>query len=161
MNKDLIYFSPTKGRLSLEQVVQEIIMFIEEDINKKYHIIIGSDSEGQRKIELVNAIVVHRLGFGGRYFWQKTHREKIETLRQKIYEEVNLSLSVTLKLLKIFKDYKKTLSKSEVEIHVDIGEGGETKSMIKEIVGMIRGYGLEVKTKPEAYGATKVADRHL
>lgn len=161
MNDNLIYFNPTEGRLDLKTVVKEIVKFIEEDLNKKYHLIIGSDSEGRGKIELVNAIIIHRVGFGGRYFWRKTYREKIETLRQKIYEEVNLSLSVTLKLLEIFKNYEKILSKSEIEIHVDIGEGGKTKSMIKEIVNMIRGYGLEVKTKPEAYGATKIADRYL
>ncbi|MCX7778961.1 MAG: ribonuclease H-like YkuK family protein [Patescibacteria group bacterium] len=156
-----IYFNPTIGQLTLDQVAKEIIKFIEENLNKKYHIIIGSDSEGQGEIELVNAIVVHRLGQGGRYFWRKIYGERVKTLRQKIYEEVNLSLTTALTILKLFREYKKTLARCEVEIHVDIGEGGETKEMIKEIVSMIRGYGLTVKTKPEAYGATKVADRHL
>jgi predicted RNase H-related nuclease YkuK (DUF458 family) len=32
--------------------------------------------------------------------------------------------------------------------------------MIKEVVGMIRGSGYEVKMKPFAYGAFVVADRH-
>ncbi len=161
MRSDLIYHNPTIGRLTLNEVVKEIIKFINEDINKKYQIIVGSDSEGQGKIELVNAIVVHRLGRGGRYFWRKIYKEKIYTLREKIYEEVNFSISVALEILKFFEKYKETLAKCEVEVHVDIGEGGETKEMIKEIVGMVKGYGLEVKTKPEAYAATKVADHHL
>jgi len=161
MSENLIYFNPTSGHLNLEQISIEIIKFIEEDINKRYHIIIGSDSEGKGKIEVVNAIVVHRLGHGGRYFWGKIQRQNINTLRQKIYEEVNLSISVALELLNFFKNYKKTLSKCEVEVHVDIGENGETREMIKEITGMVKGYGLEVKIKPYAYGATKVADRHV
>lgn len=161
MKSPIVYFNPTIGRLSLDKVADEIIKFIREDLNKKYYIIIGSDSEGQGEIELVNAIIVHRLGRGGRYFWRKTYREKINTLRQKIYEEVNLSISMTLEILEFLKKYKETLTKCQVEVHVDIGEKGETKDMIKEIVGIVKGYGLEVKTKPKAYGASKIADRHL
>lgn len=161
MKSPIIYFNPTIGRLTFDKVADEIIKFIEEDLNKKYHIIIGSDSEGKGRIELVNAIIVHRLGRGGRYFWRKTYREKIKTLRQKIYEEVNLSISAALEILKFFEKYQNTLAKCKIEVHVDIGEGGETKDMIKEIVGMVKGYGLAIKTKPEAYGASKVADRYL
>jgi predicted RNase H-related nuclease YkuK (DUF458 family) len=43
---------------------------------------------------------------------------------------------------------------------VDIGEFGETREMIKEVVGMIIGNGYKVKMKPLAYGAFVVADRH-
>jgi len=158
---EVYYLNPTSGRLTLEGVTHEIINFISENIDKKYHLIIGSDSDGRGEIDLVNAIVIHRLGCGGRYFWYKTHREKIDTLRQKIYEEVNLSIETTLKLLELLKKHQQTLVKCEIEVHVDIGENGETREMIKEIVGMVKGYGLAVKTKPEAYGATKVADRHV
>lgn len=156
-----IYFSPTKGRLTLNNVIKEIVEFIQKDLSKKYRFIVGSDSEGEKEIELVNAIIIHRIGFGGRYFWSKTYRKNINSLRQKIYEEVNFSLETTLKILKLLKKHQETLSKCEIEIHVDIGENGETREMIKEIVGMVKGYGLAVKTKPEAYGATKVADRHI
>ncbi len=158
---DQIYFNPTIGKLTLDKVVKEIIKFIEEDISKKYHIIIGSDSEGIGRIELVNAIVVHRLGRGGRYFWRKTYKEKIYHLREKIYQEVNLSISTALELLNYLKKFKETLIRAEIEVHVDIGEEGETKALIKEIVGMVNAYGLTVKTKPESYVATKVADRYL
>jgi len=34
------------------------------------------------------------------------------------------------------------------------------KKLINEIVGMIKGSGFAVKTKPESYGASSVADRH-
>mgnify|MGYP000216676834 CR=1 FL=1 len=155
------YFNPTLGHLSFKEVVEEIIRFIKEDINKNYHLIIGSDSEGSKKIVLVNAIVIHRIGKGGRYFWRKIYKENVNTLREKIYEEVNLSISTALDLLKLLENHKETLTKANVEIHVDIGENGETKSLIKEIVGMVHGYGLNVKTKPEAYGATIVADRYI
>lgn len=48
----------------------------------------------------------------------------------------------------------------DLEIHVDVGKVGETREIITEVVGMVRGSGFEVKTKPESFGASKVADRH-
>ncbi|HAV21575.1 MAG TPA: hypothetical protein DCX02_06940, partial [Firmicutes bacterium] len=42
----------------------------------------------------------------------------------------------------------------------DIGRNGGTKDLIREIVGMVTGTGFEAKIKPDAYGATKVADKH-
>ncbi|OGY56735.1 MAG: hypothetical protein A2Y84_01455 [Candidatus Colwellbacteria bacterium RBG_13_48_8] len=48
----------------------------------------------------------------------------------------------------------------DLEIHVDVGEKGETKQMIQELVGMIRANNFEARTKPESYAASSVADRH-
>ena len=47
-----------------------------------------------------------------------------------------------------------------LEIHIDVGEHGDTRDMIKEVVGMVTGNGYVAKTKPEAYGASYVADKH-
>jgi uncharacterized protein len=155
------YFSPSCGCLSFIQVVNELIKFINEDLDKKYRIIVGSDSEGRGEIDLVNAIVIHRLGLGGRYFWYKTHRQNINSLRQKIYEEVNFSIQTTVELLKLLKKHESTLTKCELEVHVDIGEKGETREMIREVVGMVKGYGFLVKTKPDSFAASNVADRYV
>jgi len=57
-------------------------------------------------------------------------------------------------------DEKKTSPDWDFEIHVDIGENGQTKSMMQEVIGMIRAYNFEAITKPASYAATKVADRH-
>ncbi|HRU32970.1 MAG TPA: ribonuclease H-like YkuK family protein, partial [bacterium] len=45
-------------------------------------------------------------------------------------------------------------------IHVDIGMKGETRQLIKEVVGMITSSGYSAKIKPESFGASKVADKH-
>ena len=47
-----------------------------------------------------------------------------------------------------------------LEIHIDVGEQGPTREMIKEVVGMVNGNGFEARTKPEAFGACCVADKH-
>jgi uncharacterized protein len=54
----------------------------------------------------------------------------------------------------------RNVSDFNLTIHVDVGPNGETKQMLQEIVGMIKGNGFSVKTKPDSYGASSVADRH-
>jgi predicted RNase H-related nuclease YkuK (DUF458 family) len=41
-----------------------------------------------------------------------------------------------------------------------VGNNGETKKIIREVVGMVTGSGYAAVIKPEAYGASKVADKH-
>lgn len=157
------FFSPTKGALTIDGVVQEITSYLDEDPKRNYKIVIGTDSQGQNGlVDFVTAVVIHRIGSGGRYFWQKNSKDRIFNLRQRIYEEVNFSLVMAQDLINYLKDYfsPESLLSRGLEIHVDIGENGETKEMIKEVVGMVRGNGFNVKTKPEAYGASKVADKH-
>jgi len=76
-----------------------------------------------------------------------------------MYEEATYSLALAQRLIDEFKKQDLPLEKF-LEIHVDVGMGGDTKVMIAEIVGMIRGSGFLCKTKPESFGASSVADRH-
>ncbi|HAA34763.1 MAG TPA: hypothetical protein DCD97_05580, partial [Firmicutes bacterium] len=39
-------------------------------------------------------------------------------------------------------------------------EAGDTKELIREVVGMVIGSGFDARIKPESYGASKVADRY-
>ena len=70
-----------------------------------------------------------------------------------------ISLEVAEKVLTELKKFP--LPEFEFEIHADIGENGPTKAMIQEVVGMIRANNFQVKTKPESYAASNVADRHV
>ena len=47
-----------------------------------------------------------------------------------------------------------------LEIHIDAGGNGPTKELMKELIGMVVGNGFTAKVKPEAFGASAVADRH-
>jgi predicted RNase H-related nuclease YkuK (DUF458 family) len=47
----------------------------------------------------------------------------------------------------------------DVEIHVDVGQQGETRALIREIVGMVTGSGYRARIKPESFGASSVADK--
>lgn len=155
--------SPTKGKLDFEELIKEILAYLDEDKKRAYKIVIGTDSQAHSPtVDFITAIVLHRIGKGGRYFWKKIRKYNIHHLRQRIYSEVDLSLKLAKNLIEKLQNYisRERLLSKDLEIHVDIGQNGETREMIKEVVGMVRGNGFNVRYKPEAYGASTVADRH-
>lgn len=158
------FWSPTKGRLSLARIVEEISGFVKQDNYSIYRVVIGTDSQekrinGDTEIDFVTAIVVHRVGYGGRYFWKKEKQKKRYVLREKIYTETSMSLVLAEELVPLLRR-SISAGKYDLEIHIDVGPVGPTREMIKEVVGMVRGNGYTAKTKPESYGASVVADRH-
>ena len=148
--------------LGIHDVVQEIIRFMKADTKRPYKIIIGSDSLGlaSKDADFVTAIVVHRVGNGGRYFWRRIELGKFHTLRDRIIKEVLLSLEVAELMLSELKKEAGDMAWG-FEIHADVGEHGATSALIQEVVGMIRASNFEVRTKPDSYAASKVADRHV
>ncbi len=154
------FHSPTYGEMDFYEVVERVIKYISVDKNNHYKIIIGTDSEltTEHIADFVTAVVLHRVGFGGIYFWARVSHNSIHSLRQRMWEEASYSLLLAQRIIEEFR--RKSLFHFNLEIHVDIGENGDTREMISEIVGMIRGNGFEVKTKPDAFGASNVADRH-
>lgn len=160
-SNDFFFFSPSKGTIKFENLSKEIADFINEDKFKKYSVIIGTDSEQKNgSAEFVSVIIVHRVGSFGRYFWHKYKDIKTYSLRDRLYKEALFSLDLAQKLI---LDLKRDIEKPHYgfEIHIDIGENGPSKEVIKEIVGMIKGNGFEAKIKPESWGATKVADKYV
>ena len=158
-----IFTSPSKGPISILGVAEEIINFLAEDPKGSYKIIIGTDSSGSKTPDFVTAIIMHHVGKGGRYFWKRFPAELMHSIREKIYKEVNYSLEVTATLIQelqtVLKE-RKCLVNYSLEIHVDIGENGATKEVVKEVVGVVRANGFDVKIKPESYAASTVADRY-
>lgn len=154
------FISPTYGSMSFSAVVGSITDYIEAQPEFKYKVIVGSDSEVENDghVDYVTAVAVHRVGAGGIYFWQKNIGEKCFTLRERIYNEALMSMDFAKKLLPAF--HAQNILELGLEIHVDIGTKGETRLMINEIIGMVRSSGFQVKTKPDSFGASKVADRH-
>ncbi len=163
----MLFHSTTHGEILLKDVVIHVKNFLEEKPNGEYSLVIGTDSQekttndGEKTANLISAIVVHRRGYGGKYFWQKRKPLKVHTLREKIYAETLTSLELATIFVPLLRASLNGKSpKYFLEIHVDVGEHGDTREMIKEVVGMVTGNGFIAKTKPEAYGASYVADKH-
>jgi hypothetical protein len=152
------FISPTKGKLIFEEMFKEIISFIQEEPKELYHLIVGTDSLPGEEVYFVTAVIIHRIGYGGRYFYRKIINNHMRSLKQRIFYEATLSLETASLITLQFS--KNGVSELPIEIHIDIGTKGETKQLIKEVVGMITSSGYAAKIKPESFGASKVADKH-
>jgi len=155
------FHSPTYGILTIAQIINRISEFVRAVPDQKYRIIIGTDSQSHNGtgVDFVTALVVHRVGGGGIYFWKGYKKNRPYMLKERIYEEALTSLEFANEFIYHLKGAEELLQIG-LEIHVDIGENGKTREMIAEVVAMIKGSGYEVKTKPDSFGASKVADRH-
>ncbi|MBE3575343.1 MAG: ribonuclease H-like YkuK family protein [Firmicutes bacterium] len=154
-----VYFiSPTRGRLSFEQVFQDIIGYVNEDPESTYKIIVGTDSQLAEETSFVTAIIVHRVGKGGRYYYQRERMRVTRSLRQRIFYEASRSLGVASQLAgRLAENGHADLN---VEIHLDVGTSGPTKELVREVVGMVAGSGFDARIKPDSFGASKVADKY-
>lgn len=61
------FISPTSGRLSFRQMFEHLVGYMSAVPDQKYNLIIGTDSLLSDKTCFVTAIIVHRVGHGGRY----------------------------------------------------------------------------------------------
>ena len=162
------FLSETHGTLTFNEVMSLIADFINTNPKANYLLAIGSDSDlknqegdGSKYLHVVTALLIYRMGYGGKYFRSYENLKNIYSLKEKIYAETMKSLNFALGLKPVLKRTLNGNSEKLVfEIHVDIGEVGKTKEMLQEITGLVKGVGFSVKTKPNAYAATKVADRH-
>lgn len=154
----MIFESPTKGRMSFEEMFTDLLDFLNREPHDQYRLIIGTDSHTRHDTVLVTAVVIHHLGKGGRYYFHRSHRRAIKSLRQKIFYETSTSLTVASQLTEMLE--KAGVADFDVQIHIDVGRQGETKDLIREIVGMVTGSGYQAAIKPDSFGASKVADKY-
>lgn len=146
-------------RVSSQEVVRIIKNFILEKPQYNYKLFVGTDSENRIKgVEFISVIVIHRVGQGAKYFWRRSFSLKNYDLYSRLWQEAILSLNISEKLFKLLISEK---LKFDFEVHLDLGTNGKSKSVIKEIINLIKSYGFEVKIKPESYAASKIADHLL
>lgn len=159
-----IFNSPSRGEVSVPEMVNLISKFVEEEPARFYRVVIGTDSQtkkvnGETETDFVTAVIIHRRGMGARYFWKKQKELGVKHLRDKIYSETLMSLAVAEEIV---PEIRRAVSpaKYDLEIHIDVGPLGPTRDMIREVVGMVSGNGYVAKTKPDSWGASSVADKH-
>ena len=168
--EDSIFTSLGKGTLTFNETFEEIVNFVKADLNSSYKISIGTDSQVGIGTLFVTCIHVHRVGKGAIGFLHKSELARpIKNLREKIYMETCISLQLAYmfddeKTDRIYKALGKngTYKSNEItfEFHIDIGKKGETKSLISEMVGMVKGLNFVPKIKPDSYCAISLADRY-
>ena len=160
-SQNIIFHSPTFGKLGLGGVVEKIREFVGEQPARSYKVVIGTDSESGERVSLVSAVTVWRVGNGAIHFWTRSEEKKFATLRERIWQEainsITLAQEIRSRLQIALRD---EFFWDGNEIHVDVGENGPTKELMDGVGGMIKGYNFVPVFKPFAFGASVVADRH-
>lgn len=152
------FISPTRGRLSFEEMFDDISEYMHEDADAHYNLIVGTDSQFGQETCFVTAVIIHRKGKGARYYYTRESEHVGRSLRQRIFYETSRSLAVASQLAERLA--QNGYADLNVQIHLDVGENGQTRDLIREVVGMVVGSGFDACIKPNSFGASTVADRH-
>ncbi|MBI4691947.1 MAG: ribonuclease H-like YkuK family protein [Candidatus Terrybacteria bacterium] len=171
MSDNIQFYNETlKRHISFEEVVEEIVKYVNNESGGRYKITVGTDSEGSNETHFVTAIAVLRVGNGGKYFWTKSEKTFCPTLRDRIYKETMHSIMFVQELKSQLKDRlgeeffwparQMAGGDNKITVHLDVGKNGPTKDFIENVVGMVKGYGFEAIIKPDSFCAFVLADRH-
>ena len=142
---DIVLFSDIAGR---------VVAFL--DGCDDYTIEVGTDSQTSDVTKYVTAIVIHRRGKGGIFFYFPLVCKKMPHLRDRIYMETGLSINCAAELLESFLEGDMIY---DIIIHCDVGPNGKTRELIREITGYVTASGFDCKVKPEGTTACMVADK--
>ncbi len=130
---------------------------------------IGTDSQniGQKFTSFVQCIALHTfddtgIGKGGRVFYIRHLESRHRNRNKRLLREIEISVTLAQKIEPIFSELD-----IPFEIHADINSdpGNDNQNKSHEVhdaaVGWIAGMGWEVRTKPQAFVASIIADRHV
>ncbi|WP_082130059.1 ribonuclease H-like YkuK family protein [Aneurinibacillus tyrosinisolvens] len=165
-----VFYNISERFNQFDDVFARILRFTEQDPLARYSMAIGTDSQAYKNYtKFTSAILIHRIGKGA---WGCLRDyivpRRIKSLREKISLETSLSEEIayyfTPEMLGSISDILlPNLDKGadfNLAIHLDIGNQGATKELIKEMVGRVNAMGLEAKIKPESYVASCYANRY-
>lgn len=154
------FFNILGNSLDLEEVVLNIFNFVKLFPERKYKIIVGTDSAAKDEVSFVTAITIWRVGNGAIHFWTRSEKTRCGNLRDRINKEALHSITLAQELRGRLKEKLGDEFFWDDQIHIDVGENGPTKDFIDSVVGMVKGFGFEAVIKPFSFGASCVADRH-
>jgi len=121
--------------------------------------IIGTDSQNHKKRQqcvFTSVLIAYKMGRGGSVIMHRDRVPVMNALRQRLLMEAMRSLEVAWYLNTKIDD------KDIIQIHLDVNSNLKWKSAQykEELVGLIVGQGFtNVRIKPDAFGASKCADR--
>lgn len=138
-----------------------IIQFLREASQYEHEIILGTDSQPFNSgTFLATAIVVicNNKQYHCRYFYtQHENRPQHHNLYGRIFCETQTTIDLACKI-------RETIPHANITIHLDVSDensNNRTGRFSRSLVAIVRGYGYDsVKVKPNAWCASKLADRH-
>lgn len=160
------FMRPSGEKVDSNKLINIITEYILQDVNASYEFTVGTDSQNFDRTKMVEVIALHRIGKGGIFFYNIDFIRKINSLRQKITEETQRSLSIADGLVEALElslmDYNIDINDLDIrfQIHCDIGQDGKTKMLIKEITSWVTSLGYTCLIKPDSYTASGIANKY-
>ncbi|GMA50549.1 hypothetical protein GCM10025857_19060 [Alicyclobacillus contaminans] len=157
---DWMFHSPSRGMMTLQEVAEDILSQVSSFPKDEFRLMVGTDSQpkpGTRSVTFVTAVIVHHVGKGARYYIHREHQQHMYSLRQRMFTEASYSLQAGGMLSEYLNQRGAHWG---WEVHLDIGQKGATRKLVREIVSWITQSGYEARIKPDSFGASKVADRY-
>lgn len=161
-----MFLTGSNKPITLEKIPDALLNFYNKNKEKDsaMQIIIGTDSQNFDKTKMVSVIAMICEGHGGIFFYKTSHINRISNVRLKLQTETSDSLMLAAQLVDMLENnntYEDMYNNCPISIHVDAGnsENGKTKALIPELVGWIKACGYNVKTKPDSFVASTIADR--
>ena len=124
--------------------------------NVLFHI--GTDAQAcsSTAADFVTVICVHNVGKGGDIIYWKDKKVKTFSLWDKLYGETERSLRVAVLINDIFGESMR----DRILVHVDANPNPihQSSNYVKQLAGMVMGYGFKHILKPDAWAASHAAD---
>ena len=150
-----------RSPVTLDQMFEHFKAFINIKPTYQYKIIIGTDSMVLgNNTRYITAVTLQRIGNGAVIFYNAIVKAKAPMLTR-IMHEVNYTIEMANQII-----IPKCLDENlyyPIEIHIDVGNRGESHAFQSMAIGYVKGCGFDekvIKIKPDAYGASNIADRY-
>jgi predicted RNase H-related nuclease YkuK (DUF458 family) len=161
LNSENSVWRRINGRVLSRPLAEEVeeVLRIQQDYLPKLSICVGTDSEVRTAYtKFATVIVFLREGAGGFMFLRKTNRSGRVSLKQRMIQEVSISIEVAYELAPLLKRHGVPM-----EVHADINPDPRylSSQAFKEAMGYIKGMGFTFKAKPDAFASSCCADRFV
>lgn len=162
------FFNSVQKSMSFSDVIACIKYFIKVNPDCKYRLAVGTDSQVKGKYTcFATGIHIHRIGQGAWCCVSKTvERKRYMNLKEKISKETLITYEVANMLYEQLIDALYDFSVNyknfdcKLEAHIDVGNKGESRKLIREMVGYFEGVGIDAKIKPDSFVASTYANRY-
>ncbi len=162
------FFNSMQKNLSFSDVIACIKYFIKANPDSEYRLAVGTDSQVKGRYTcFATGIHIHRVGQGA---WccvsKRLENKRYKNLKEKIAKETSITYEIAYLLNEQLMDtlcnftveYKNF--DCRLEAHIDVGTKGETRKLIREMVGYFEGMGIDAKIKPDSFVASSYANRY-
>lgn len=159
MLNETFYNLSSKGKkYTLDQVIEEMIKFIDQEPDKKYKVMVGTDSKHlPHETTFATIIAIHKVGRGARFWYARKKQVHERNLCTRIMREAVDSVEIMNRLYDSNLVFR--IDEEDFSIHVDAGNNGDSRRIVNECIGYVIGAGYNCEAKPDSPIAVNIADK--